>query len=371
MKKIVLLAIVFIISLEATPQRFFRNNSDKKKEYIILTNPTVKTLKTINFLIDNKLLKINTRKIKFVGVYFENQKYDFSQTRTFIDTSGFKNYHLHEVKGELYEKNLFEENPCTSELKNLFNHSAGTFFFGGPDIPPGIYDEKNNHAVITDPYRHYFETTFLFHLLGSSRQEDFDAFLEKNPSYFITGFCLGMQTMNVATGGTLIQDIPAEIYQAETPQAAVQINPQNLHCNYWHKIREDTLLMGINFHPVQLTDHTFFGKKVKIRPDRTPKVYSSHHQAIEKLGEGLYPTAFSPDGKVIEAVAHKHYPHVFAVQFHPEVPALYKNGPKRKFHPTDNPASYNQLIGKEGIQFHKKYWKFVSKALKKAVRKNR
>src|SRR5690606_40614006 len=69
-------------------------------------------------------------------------------------------------------------------------------------IPPGVYGEENTLSVITDPQRHYFETTFLFQLLGGFWNEDFKPFLNEKPKYMVTGFCLGMQTMNVATGGT-------------------------------------------------------------------------------------------------------------------------------------------------------------------------
>jgi len=49
-------------------------------------------------------------------------------------------------------------------------------------------------------------------------------------------------------------------------------------------------------------------------------VNSFHHQAIDKLGDGLIATAVSEDG-LIESVEHKDYNCVFAVQWHPEMMA--------------------------------------------------
>ena len=368
MKRIFLIAVALIFSLNLFAQDFFREDFDKKKQYIILTNPTIRNLKTMDYLIDNKLLKINTGKVKFVGVYFDHQKYDFSQTALFLDTADLNGFFLHGIKGELDAGNLFAENTVTNELKKIFENSVGVFFFGGPDIPPQVYNEEDTWSIVTDPERHYFETTFLFHLLGGLRNEEFEPFLEKNPNYFITGFCLGMQTMNVATGGTMIQDIPAELFGAENPKSVVKIGKPNLHCNYWNRILEDTNLMGINLHAIRFTVHPFFGENVKVKKSFKPLIYSSHHQAIEKLGKGLEVTAFSPDGKIIEAVAHSRFPHVFAVQFHPEVSALYEDMERWKFHPSDKPATYHQLLGKEGVEFHRQYWKFISKALKNSIR---
>ncbi|SHF99381.1 putative glutamine amidotransferase [Mariniphaga anaerophila] len=366
MKKLSYLILLLFLSTVLPAQNFFREKFDNGKKYILLANPTAGNIETINFLVNQGLLKVDLRKVHFVGVYFEHQNYDFKKSKKYIHEQELTHFDLHEFRGDLSKNKLFANNSLTEELKYVFRNSAGIFFFGGPDIPPGVYNEKNSLSVVTDPERHYFETTFLFHLLGSFHNEKFTPFLQENPDYFITGFCLGMQTMNVATGGTLIQDIPAEVYGAVTDKATLETPKENLHRNYWQNISDDTQLMGINFHPIRFTTHPFFTKRVKAGKDSSPLVLSSHHQAAEKLGKGMLVTAVSSDGKIVEALAHDTYPHVFAVQFHPEVPALYENQEKRKFHPDDAPQTYHQIIGKKGLKFHKKYWKYISKALKKA-----
>jgi putative glutamine amidotransferase len=360
----VILLLLFTLHLHG--QNFFREEFDQNKTYILLANPTAANIETVQFLMAQNLLNINLKKTEFVGVYFEKQKYDFSVTEAFIRNEGIKHIHLHEVRGDLEENQLFRQNHLTDELRMLFQHSSGIFFFGGPDIPPSVYGEENLWSVVTDPERHYFEVTFLFHLLGGFTNDTFEPFLEKKPDYFVTGFCLGMQTMNVATGGTLIQDIPAQVYGAETPEETIKTGRENMHRNYWHLISEDRQLVGINFHTIRFTDHPFFGKRVKVRKDNRPLIYSSHHQAAGKTGKGLEVTALSADGKIVEGIVHHHYPHVFAVQFHPEVPSLYKSSELHKIFPDDIPQTYPRIIGKEGRKFHKSYWRYISKTLEKA-----
>ncbi len=369
MKRLLLFTFALVCVFNSYSQNFFNTNFKKNKKYIILTNPTVHNLKTVQFLVNARLLDIQKKKMQFVGVYYDQQNYDFTETKKYIEESGLNNFHLQEITGELTEDNLFGENECTAGIKQIFENSIGIFFFGGPDIPPGVYEESNTLSVVTDPERHYFETTFLFHLLGSSRNEEFPALLEEKPKYLVTGFCLGMQTMNVATGGTLIQDIPAEIYNAQTPEAALQIGRANLHRNYWQEISDDSLLMGINLHTLKFTEHPFFGKAVNVPKRWEPRIYSSHHQAAEKIGKGLEITAVSPDGKIVEGLAHNRYPNVFAVQFHPEVPGLYEDMYVRKFHPEDTPMSYNDIIGKQSVKFHERYWEHISKVLRYAKKR--
>lgn len=368
MKRLLLFLFIFTFSLSVFSQNFFREDFNLRKKYVVLTNPTVHNLETVRFLVKAHLLDVN-QKIKFVGVYYEGQNYDFSQTRNYIDENGLKNFYLHEVRGILNESNVYTDNECTPDLKTIFENSVGVFFFGGPDIPPAIYGEKNTYSVVTDPNRHLFEATFLYHLLGGYQDEKYRPFLEEKPGYLVTGFCLGMQTMNVATGGTLIQDIPAELFGAETPDAALKIGRANLHRNYWQEIVNDTLLMSCNLHTITFTDNPFFGDVVKVPKRWNPRVYSSHHQAVEKLGEGLEVTAVSPDGKIIEGVVHRRFPNVFAVQFHPEVPALYENMYLRKFHPEDELMSYKDIIGNQSVKFHEKYWNHISEVLRRARNK--
>jgi len=172
--------------------------------------------------------------------------------------------------------------------------------------------------------------------------------------------------MNVATGGTLTQDIPAQRYKKTTAEEIVKLKKDQMHRNYWPEISDDTLLMDINFHPIEFTAHPFFPKKVNVDEKLHPLVLSSHHQAIERLGKDIIVTATSLDGEIIEGIQHRLYPNVFAVQFHPEVPDLYKKGDELKFSPTGEARSYYNILSEADHEFHRKYWLTITEAIKAA-----
>lgn len=364
MKRLFLASALLCIALLGSAQDFFREDFSKDKDYLILVNPTVGNIEVAGFLIRNKLLDVDFDDMSIVGVYHKSQEYDFTKSASYITSKGIENYFLFEVRGDLPEEDLFRENECTADFRKIFDNSVGIIFFGGQDIPPSVYGEENLYSVTTDPGRHYFEVSLLFHLLGGSRNLDFLPFLAGRPGYMVTGFCLGMQSMNVATGGTLFQDIPAQIYNSLKPETTVKIDRADLHRNYWQEIINDTDLMGNNLHPVWLTGNSFFRSVVKIPQNLTPLVYSSHHQAVKDLGEGLEVIALSHDGKVIEGIRHKEYPNVFAVQFHPEVPGLYEDRAKVKFNPTDQPETLHQMLDRKSLKFHRKYWQHISRVIK-------
>ncbi len=363
MRKLFSLLFVFAFLANTYAQDFFDTDFNAKKRYVLLCDPTISRVETIEYLTSHDIFDVKN-KVEFVGVYFEDQKYDFDKTKAYIEENKLSRYHLQAIKGNLTEDNLFENNEISAQFRKMFDNSIGVIFFGGPDIPPSVYGEENTKSVVTDPERHYFEASFLFHLLGGYQNENIKPFLEDRPDYLVTGFCLGMQTMNVATGGTLIQDIPSEIYGAETAEETVNIGRENLHRNYWQEISDDDNFMGINLHTIQFTDHPFFGEAVKTRKYVTTRILSSHHQAADKIGKGFAVTALSPDGKIVEGIAHNKYKNVFAVQFHPEVPALYEDMQPLKFHPNDVPMPYHEIIGRASVRFHKAYWHFISESLK-------
>ncbi|GAA2403965.1 gamma-glutamyl-gamma-aminobutyrate hydrolase family protein [Actinomadura vinacea] len=107
----------------------------------------------------------------------------------------------------------------------------------------------------------------------------------------VLGVCRGAQLMAVATGGRLIQDLPAGGY---APHLGV------LHDSGYAALRH-----AVKTEPGSLADRVLAGLDT---------VNSHHHQAIADPGESLRPTAWAPDG-VIEAVEG---PDVLGVQWHPE-----------------------------------------------------
>lgn len=110
----------------------------------------------------------------------------------------------------------------------------------------------------------------------------------------ILGVCRGLQVLNVAFGGTLIEDLP---------QSSVVHTPASDGCG------------GLEWawHPVRV--RTDARLRAALDADEIP-VASGHHQAIGRLGDGLVATAVASDG-VIEAIEHAEEP-IIAVQWHPE-----------------------------------------------------
>jgi len=103
----------------------------------------------------------------------------------------------------------------------------------------------------------------------------------------VLAICRGIQILNVACGGTLVQDIPTE--------TGTQVR---------HEVKS----------PKDAIAHTVESSGAVWLPPGTISVNSRHHQAIGRLGAGLTAVARSPDG-LVEAVAGER---IAGVQWHPE-----------------------------------------------------
>jgi putative glutamine amidotransferase len=184
--------------------------------------------------------------------------------------------------------------------------------------------------------------------------------LEQKPEYKILGICLGMQTMNVATGGTLVQDIPTEIYSQETAEQVLVADTDARHRNYNNNFGTDDEEIWGHFHRINclLPDRL---QSFLNGSDKNPVVLSSHHQAAGRIGKGLLVAATSMDGKIVEALVHEKYPNVTGVQFHPEPPFLYQQENKLHLVP-GQPAkdSFMDLYGgSKGETFNRNIWKWM------------
>ena len=112
----------------------------------------------------------------------------------------------------------------------------------------------------------------------------------------LLAICFGMQILNVARGGTLIQDIQTQFPLAIKHQQGL---PRDRHS---HRVR---LLEASQLSLIAGTGSVL--------------VNSHHHQAIEKVGEGLIATAWTSDG-LIEALEDPLAERfMLAVQWHPEI----------------------------------------------------
>jgi len=113
----------------------------------------------------------------------------------------------------------------------------------------------------------------------------------------ILGICFGMQILNVARGGSLIQDIPSQVENAINHQQGIP--------------RER------NSHSIRIESGSLIEELANSKTDVT--VNSHHHQAVKVMGESLYATSWTSDG-VIESVEDKRPDkNVLGVQWHPEL----------------------------------------------------
>ena len=352
---------VFLLFCSLCPllsQNHFNLEENQHRRHLVIVHPTRANLERYSLLVKEGILDPGNRKL--VGVYFEAENYAYENV-----IKDFPDFGFHCIPGMIGINDLYIENSATEEFRKVFQYSDGIIFNGGPDIPPAAYgEEMSTLTVVLDPYRHYFEISFLFHLLGSSRNEEFEAFLKKRPKYAVLGICLGMQKMNVAAGGNLIQDIPSEIYGKTSVESIVSMETEMQHRNYYADLNLHPEIRPYILHKIKIIPGRWIYNELKYTGDPEPSVFSSHHQAIDRLGENLRVAATSLDGRITEAIEHTRYPNVFGIQFHPEVNYLYQTRKAFKFNPDDEKFSLKEeLIRRESLDFHLKFWKLFGDSL--------
>ena len=162
----------------------------------------------------------------------------------------------------------------------------GILLTGGGDVDPDLYGEAR-HATFD---------------AAESGRDDFEIALTKAAvaaGVPYLAICRGMQLLNVAMGGTLIQDIPSQVPGA-LPHAVPEPRFAIAH-EIW--VAKDSLLSTL------LAEQMEDGE--------TCHVNSRHHQSVQRVASGFEVTATSPDG-VVEAMEKPGNGFCVAVQWHPE-----------------------------------------------------
>lgn len=331
------------------------------EKYIVLMHPTVANVRIWTYLTSNDILPVDPS-MNVLGVYSENTSYNFTRTADFIEEEGLGHVKLMGLDGPSDPDNIFTENDYSGPFREIFEGAAGIIFFGGADIPPSLYgSELNLLTSISTPHRHYLELSFLYHLIGGYQDEEFTPLLEEDPEMPVLGLCLGMQTINVAAGGTLIQDIPTEVYGAQTVEDVLRLDPDNQHRDYTTIHQSDHELGAYPFHRIMIEEGTHLSA-VMGEDTYPPYIRTSHHQAVDETGKGLYVSAWSMDGKVVEGIEHERYPNVIGVQFHPESITIFDEERKFAYRPGEEATmSYMELYpGEKGENFHRNFWVYFA-----------
>lgn len=330
---------------------------------VVSLYPSVGTVRDWVILREKGLIDIPH--LAVLGVYHERERTDYKRAQDYVKANGLDWFTFHSVSAPLSPEVLFGKNACSAEFEKLFNDADGIVFFGGPDILPGLYGEKTNLLTrVEDPWRHYLELSFVFHLLGGYQDESFGALLDRRPDFPVVGFCLGAQTLNAGTGGTLIQDIWSEVYDLETFEDVITLGPEAWHTNPFSRLFPWERFSGYFYHSIRFTPAgARLRREIGFDPEALPLVFSAHHQQAEKPGKGFEVIATSTDGKVIEALAHEKFPNVLAVQFHPEAFANYSPTVRARFTPEDKEAfNLNAYLEAHPptLEFHRKLWAWIA-----------
>lgn len=151
----------------------------------------------------------------------------------------------------------------------------------GPDLSPRLYGERQRFKF---PLVSERRSNFELDLVHQARTRDLP----------LLGICGGMQTVNVACGGSLFQDIPSQVRNALDH-------------------RQKTKATHVS-HPVAIAPNSLLKKIVD---QAKLMVNSSHHQSVKTVASSLIASAAAPDG-IVEAVESPAHRFLLAIQWHPE-----------------------------------------------------
>ena len=158
----------------------------------------------------------------------------------------------------------------------------GLMLMGGGDVDPAHYGEPA-HPETQPPEaaRDHIELK----LVRQALDEDLP----------VLGICRGLQVLNVAMGGTLVQHLPEQLPGALDHEMSTHGHDERRHPIAIEAGSRLAALVGATRHEVN----------------------SSHHQAIATLGRDIHVVAQAEDG-VVEAIELPARTFAVAVQFHPE-----------------------------------------------------
>ncbi|MDO9355914.1 MAG: gamma-glutamyl-gamma-aminobutyrate hydrolase family protein [Solirubrobacteraceae bacterium] len=173
--------------------------------------------------------------------------------------------------------------PHLDLASDLIARLDGLVLSGGPDLDPALYAAApNEHLGPIEPATDRWELS----LVRAALERDIP----------VLGICRGMQLLNVAYGGSLWQDLPSELGVEEI--------------YHRQKARGSEVT-----HDVTVDPDT---KLASLTGPGTVAVNSFHHQAVQRLGEGLVITARDESDGVVEGIEDPSRRFMVGVQWHAE-----------------------------------------------------
>jgi len=172
--------------------------------------------------------------------------------------------------------------------RKVLGEIDGLLLTGGGDIDPVLYgDERHPSVDDAEPGRDEFEIDLARRAMAADLP--------------LLAICRGAQVLNVAAGGTLVQDIPSAVASDLSHRI---VEPKSAEAHAVHVAPGSRLEQALGAS----VDHA-----------HTCRVNSRHHQSVDRVGSGLVPSATAPDG-VIEAIERARQDSAFCigVQWHPE-----------------------------------------------------
>jgi putative glutamine amidotransferase len=312
MKHFVLSTLIFCFSL-------LISEAQNKITHIGLVNPTVRNIEKMVYFKEHDVFQFDS--LMITGYFHAANISEIQQSEQYLTDQRIDFIQIKTIQSEVSTDSLFVPNKWTHRFEEIFTTSDGLIFFGGDDIPPVIYGENTFITTKIIERTRNWEISFMFHLIGGHQNQKFAPLIQQNSDFPIMGICLGMQIMNVAAGGSLYQDIPAQMYGKEFCEEIAAMPSHQQHKNYLYGINNnDNKTTYIAFHPIAIASESFL-RKLPYSDDIC--VPSVHHQAVKKLGLNLKETATSKDGKVVETIEHTVFDNVYGIQFHIDFPELY------------------------------------------------
>jgi putative glutamine amidotransferase len=169
-----------------------------------------------------------------------------------------------------------------SDAPELLDKVHALVMTGGSDVDPSLYGETP-HPKLGTVVRERDE--FEIALCREALRRDMP----------LLAICRGQQVLNVALGGTLVQDIPSEVVGAANHDPATE---------RWQTAHDVRILPGTRLRAILARD------KVAVN--------SFHHQAVKKIGQGLVISACSASDSIVEGVEAPAKRFAIGVQWHPE-----------------------------------------------------